>query len=489
MLGHPTTLPAPPQARPHRLEPRYPLQCELGVQVGSALPVHYPTRDVSRGGVFLACADPVELFSEVSVLLPLAAAADELLPALRKAAGQTQTIAIPARVVHSVSRERARAAGGVAGMGLQFDPSSPEHHAAIEAFVGYARAHDPRPRFPRRREGRVARAESDPMLGYLLDAIDGQRGPEELAETLGLPLSTTEDMLRELAALGAIELLPLLAANSGTVARPPARSSVRPQRRRRGEQGLAPEVRAELATIWAQLADLDHYQLLGVSRAADREQIRQRFFELSKRFHPDAHYGACDAEELAKLERVFARLSHAYGALARPASRAEYDRYLDQRNTLQRLVEAGTSGPPPVVSGPALAFRSQPTAAEVPAVQQLWSELQARSQRREIVEQLRMQAEYEQKHQRWAEAAATWRRMCAEDPHDALAHRSAALAAHHAGLPAEVGLGLAARAVELAPRDAVSRRVLGQLYLAAGMKQKAREQFDAARVVQGEARA
>ncbi|HKP56260.1 MAG TPA: DnaJ domain-containing protein [Polyangiales bacterium] len=482
MKALPPTVPAPPQARPHRLEPRYPVDCWLGVQVGDAAPQQYPTRDVSRGGLFLICAEPLELFSEVSVLLPapeapLQVAADELLPRVQPA-NQQLTAAAPARVVHRVSRERARATGVMGGMGLQFEPSKPEHHALIEAFVEHARKHDPRPRFPRPLARR--REVTDPMLGYLLAAIDGRRGPEELADALGLPLPSTEDMLRELAQLGAIELVPLHAA-AKREERPDTRPSLRPKRRRQ-LQGLSTELQAELGALWLQLGELDHYQVLGVSRAASRDEIRHNFFEMSKRFHPDAHYGVCQAEDLPKLERVFARLSEAYGVLTRPASRAEYDRYLDQKRTLHRLV---TGWQPEAVSGeiprtPGLAFRSQPTAANAPAAEQLWSELKERNEEREVIERLRTQAAYEEKHQRWAEAAESWQRVCATDPRDAHAHRKAALAAHHAGAEASAALALARRAVELQPEDAYCRRTLGQLYLAAGQKQKAREQFDAA---------
>ncbi len=443
--------------RPHRLEPRYPVQCELAIAVPPSAATPYRARDVSRGGVFLVSDHALELFADVRVTLPIGG----------------ESYSVPARVVHVVSPERARENGIEPGMGLQFEPELPEEQDAILRFVETARRLDTRKRWPVRWEGGgdESAARADPILGYVYDAVDGERGPEELSDLLGLPLRTVEVLLAELAGMRVIELR----ARVPTLQMPPPR---RPQPSAARTRELAPALRVELIELWRKLGELDHYQVLGLTRDAGWDEIREAFFARSKRFHPDAHYRRTIGDDLGKLERVFGRLSEAYGVLSRGAARVEYDRYLDQKRALSLRPpepQQPTAAPGLAVSGPGAAGA---------ASRQLWDARQNDEARRELIGALSAQASYEEKHQHWQEAAATWQRLCNEDPYDATAHRRAALAMHHAGMKVELALELAQRATHLVPNDAHNRRALGQLYLAAGMKRKARAELDMALALQ-----
>ncbi|MEB3308289.1 MAG: DnaJ domain-containing protein [Cyanobacteriota bacterium] len=69
-----------------------------------------------------------------------------------------------------------------------------------------------------------------------------------------------------------------------------------------------------------------HYQLLRVEPDASREQLRQAFRSLSKRFHPDTtDLPAADAE------RAFRQLQQAYAVLSDPISRERYDSELSRQ--------------------------------------------------------------------------------------------------------------------------------------------------------------
>jgi hypothetical protein len=97
------------------------------------------------------------------------------------------------------------------------------------------------------------------------------------------------------------------------------------------DQPLAPAVearRAEIVVTHASLATRNHYELLGVSPDANDAELRDAYFRLSKRFHPDAHHepGLVDLRE--KLEAVFARLGEVYETLRSPRLRARYEREL-----------------------------------------------------------------------------------------------------------------------------------------------------------------
>lgn len=67
------------------------------------------------------------------------------------------------------------------------------------------------------------------------------------------------------------------------------------------------------------LSRSSHYDVLGVSRAATHEQIKNRYYELSKKYHPDLN----DSEEGADK---FRELAEAYEVLGSVDERRTYDK-------------------------------------------------------------------------------------------------------------------------------------------------------------------
>ncbi|MBM4185186.1 MAG: molecular chaperone DnaJ [Gemmatimonadetes bacterium] len=68
----------------------------------------------------------------------------------------------------------------------------------------------------------------------------------------------------------------------------------------------------------------DYYQLLGVSRTADTEQIKKAYRQLALQYHPDRNQGSKEAEER------FKEVTQAYEVLRDSEKRALYDRYGEQ---------------------------------------------------------------------------------------------------------------------------------------------------------------
>jgi molecular chaperone DnaJ len=68
----------------------------------------------------------------------------------------------------------------------------------------------------------------------------------------------------------------------------------------------------------------DYYELLGLSRNADLEEVKKGYRKLAFKYHPDRNEGSKEAEE------QFKQVTEAYGTLRDPEKRSIYDRYGEQ---------------------------------------------------------------------------------------------------------------------------------------------------------------
>jgi len=64
----------------------------------------------------------------------------------------------------------------------------------------------------------------------------------------------------------------------------------------------------------------DYYEILGVSRDADQEDLKQAYRRLARKYHPDVN-------KEAGAEERFKEINRAYEVLSEPETRARYDRF------------------------------------------------------------------------------------------------------------------------------------------------------------------
>ena len=69
------------------------------------------------------------------------------------------------------------------------------------------------------------------------------------------------------------------------------------------------------------MAKRDYYEVLGISRSADKDAIKKAYRKMAKKYHPDSNAGNPDAEE------KFKEVTEAYNVLGDEKKRKLYDQY------------------------------------------------------------------------------------------------------------------------------------------------------------------
>ena len=115
----------------------------------------------------------------------------------------------------------------------------------------------------------------------------------------------------------------------------------------------------------------NHYEVLGVPPTATTDQIKKKYRELARKFHPDV------VKDKALGQKIFTQINQAYRILADPERRAQYDASLRadrdagpaQRPpgpTRRRPPRAACARPAPAPTGPAPQRRSAPPGRPAP---------------------------------------------------------------------------------------------------------------------------
>jgi DnaJ-domain-containing protein 1 len=150
--------------------------------------------------------------------------------------------------------------------------------------------------------------EIDPLGDYLLRRADGT------VELAALVLDSPADEERTLRLLYGFLLLGLLEPEAATSR----------QARNKGP-GEAELTREECLGRLSLSAGSDHYAVLGIDRGARRDAVRNAYYALARRYHPDRFRSGPLADLLPRFEEFFTHVTDAYNTLFDPERRADYD--------------------------------------------------------------------------------------------------------------------------------------------------------------------
>jgi curved DNA-binding protein CbpA len=97
------------------------------------------------------------------------------------------------------------------------------------------------------------------------------------------------------------------------------------------EVDIEVDLRRWILQLYHSLERSNHYQLLGVDRAADKKTIKRAYFDLAAKLHPDKYFRKRLGSFKVRMEAVFGRITLAQDTLTNADRRAEYDAYVEEQ--------------------------------------------------------------------------------------------------------------------------------------------------------------
>ena len=197
---------------------------------------------------------------------------------------------------------------------------------------------------------RFQRVTLTPADGYVLSRVDGTLSAREVVAMISLPREETHKSLFALLSTGMIEYLPLppkaRPAEATRKARPaavqmaavpeeiilapplpapPSAAEAAAQTAAHAAAAQDDPRRMEILEAFTALKHRTHFEVLGLERASTEAQVKEAYFRLARRFHPDVHHDPALADLRDKIEAIFVRLGEAYEVLRNPRIRAKYE--------------------------------------------------------------------------------------------------------------------------------------------------------------------
>jgi hypothetical protein len=91
---------------------------------------------------------------------------------------------------------------------------------------------------------------------------------------------------------------------------------------------ISVELQQRILDLSSRLGELDHFELLGIPRGADRAAVKHAYFSMIGTFHPDRYFSKRIGGFTKRMEKIFQRLTEAHDVLSNAQAREEYESYL-----------------------------------------------------------------------------------------------------------------------------------------------------------------
>jgi uncharacterized protein DUF4388/DnaJ-like protein/tetratricopeptide repeat protein len=322
-----------------------------------------------------------------------------------------------------------------------------------------------------------------PADGYVLSRVDGEMTAREVLQVTPFPPEEAEKSLFCLLCTGALEYRPPEAAPPPRPEPPPKPAMAppppqpppppAPAAQESAQRGLSAR-RREVLDKFAGLKTKNHFEVLEIEPDAEPDKVKEAYFRLAKRFHPDSHHREAVLEDLKdKLQAIFIRLGEAHDALRNPRTRASYESALKARAPAPTPVTAAGPGPAPATIEPAEQLRrdtaSLRKAEKLVEQQKYWDVIQLlEGAVPRLTGRLRQRARMTLgraylKNPNWVkEGEELVRQVVAEDPRHAAAHLLLGQLYLERGLKARAA-SMLRKAVELDPENEQASAALATL--------------------------
>lgn len=179
--------------------------------------------------------------------------------------------------------------------------------------------------------------------GYVLSRIEGASSLGDLILTAGLPEPQAIAVLKSLKSKGILrgpgEAAPTLESVEAVTGADRARYDgfIFDPAAMGEDVVLDEDAKKELLFLDAHLADMHHYDFLGVRPKTPDDEIRAAYLQLTRKFHPDRYYGKELGSFKERLSRVFQRIKEAHDTLTDEEAREEYDMVTEVAATSEEL--------------------------------------------------------------------------------------------------------------------------------------------------------
>jgi curved DNA-binding protein CbpA len=166
-----------------------------------------------------------------------------------------------------------------------------------------------RPDLAEGRSGSLEGLEDDAAVEFLLETCDGTRVAQDLVALSPVSEEATLRMIYGLMLVGAL-----------------VQSTRKEDARTQSDVVTRDEVRARMQKV----ENANCYAVLELGAACTTEQVRNAYYFLARRYHPDRFRSGPLADLIDSIEDFFTRVTEAYNTLVDPDRREEYDRQLAQ---------------------------------------------------------------------------------------------------------------------------------------------------------------